>query len=46
MLTDKQIKEFQDLFNKRFGYEISAEEACKRGMKLITLIKAIYKPLT
>jgi hypothetical protein len=44
MLTDKQIEQFRILFKKRFGKEISREEAYERGMKLITLMKAVYLP--
>lgn len=46
MLTDQQIEQFRTLFKNRFGKEISKEEAHERGMKLVTLLKAINKPIT
>jgi len=46
MLSDEQIKKFQSLYKKRFGKEISQEEAYEKGAKLIRLIKLVYKPMT
>jgi hypothetical protein len=43
MLTDKQIEKFRELYKNRFNKEISREEAYESGMKLITLMKHIYK---
>lgn len=44
MLTQDQIQQFQLLYKKRFGEEISREEAIEKGMKLVDLIKLTYKP--
>lgn len=44
MLTDKEITKYQKIYKKRFGKEISKKDALEQGMKLITLIKTIYKP--
>lgn len=46
MLNNEQIIEFQTLYRKRFGKEISREEACEQGVKLIRLLELIYKPMT
>jgi len=46
MLSDEQIIKFQTLHKKRFGKEISREEAYEKGTKLIRLIELIYKPMT
>lgn len=46
ILSDKAIKEFQGLYKKRFGKEISREEAYEQGVKLIRLTELIYKPMT
>ena len=45
MLTDEQIENFQAIYKKRFGKEISREEAFEKGMKLVNLLKNIYKPI-
>jgi len=34
---DQQIIKFQTLYKNRFGKEISREEACEKGEKLIRL---------
>lgn len=34
------------LYHKRFGKEISREEAYGKGIKLMRLVEIIYKPMT
>ncbi len=46
MLSDEQIKKFQMLYKKRFGREISREEALEQGTKLLRLVELVYKPMT
>jgi len=46
MLNDNDIAEFQRIYKAEFGKEISREEALEQGIKLLTLMKAIYKPMT
>jgi len=41
MLSDTQIKQYQNLYKRRFNGEISQEEAGKQGERLIRLVKAI-----
>lgn len=45
MLPDEAIKEFQEIYKKEFGEEISKEEACERAERLFGLFKAVYKPI-
>lgn len=45
MISDKRITEYQAMYKKRFGKEISKEMAYEQGIKLITLMKHIYKPI-
>lgn len=45
MLSDKAIIEFQLIYKKEYGITLSKEEAMKKALKLLTLIKAIYKPI-
>lgn len=46
MLNDDQIKTFQALYEKRFGKEISKEDALEQGVKLVRLIEIIHRPMT
>ena len=46
MLTENEVSKFQELYRKRFGKEISREEAYEQGAKLIRLVELIYKPMT
>lgn len=45
MLTNEQVRKFQEIYKKRFGKEIFYEEALSQGIKLINLVKNVYKPL-
>jgi len=44
VLSDENIKEFQELYKQHFGKEISKEDACENGTKLLRLISLIYRP--
>lgn len=46
MLSDEQIKKYQALYKKRFGKEVSREEAYRQGINLIRLVELVYKPIT
>jgi len=46
MLTETQLTKFQDIYRKHFGEEISREKALEEGIKLVNLMKIIYKPIT
>jgi hypothetical protein len=43
MLTDKQIKKFQKIYQKKFGKIISKKEAYEQGIRLLNLMKIIIK---
>jgi len=45
-LTDEQITQFQTLYKKHFGADISKEQAHEEGIKLVRLMQLIYKPMT
>jgi hypothetical protein len=45
MLTDNDIKKFQKLYKEEFGTNISKEEATEQGLKLVTLMSNVYKPM-
>ena len=44
--TNDELAQFQELWKKNFGTEISKEVAYEKGIKLIRLISIIYKPMT
>jgi hypothetical protein len=45
-LSDAHIAEFQALYQKRFGREISKEDAGVKGAKLLRLMSLVYRPMT
>ena len=45
-LTEDDITQFQTLYQKHFGEEISRERAHEEGIKLVRLMQLILKPMT
>lgn len=46
VLSDEDIAKFQMLYQEQFGIEITKEEAYEQGMKLLSLVSIVYKPMT
>lgn len=46
VINNEQVMKFQSLYKTCFGKEISREDACEQGIKLIRLVELIYKPIT
>ena len=45
MLSDEQIKQFQILYKRHFNEDVTKEEALKKGIRLINLIRIIGRPI-
>ena len=45
-LTEEDITKFQRLYKKHFRVEISRTRAREEGIKLVRLMRLIYKPMT
>ena len=43
MLSDRLIEEYQELYSKHFGEEISREVAVGMGMELVNMVSSIKK---
>lgn len=46
MLSEEQITKYQEIYKKYYNKDISREEALEQGIKLVNLVKLIYKPMT
>lgn len=46
MLSKEAILEYQKIYKKQYGKEISYEQALDQGTKLLRLVELIYKPMT
>ena len=42
-LTDDNLSEFQMLYKKHFGTEITKEQALEKGLRLIRLVEAVSR---
>ena len=42
-LSDKAIKDFQQIYFEKFGETITAEQALKKSIKLVSLLNIIRK---
>ena len=45
MITDKMRKEYKEIHRKKTGKDLSDQEALEQATKLITLVKAVYRPI-
>lgn len=45
VLSDEDILKFQALYKSELGIEISREDAYEKGIKLLGLMSAVYKPM-
>ena len=45
VLSDEQVEQFRAMYFRRYGKEISKEDAYEQGIKLITMLRLIYKPM-
>lgn len=45
-ITDSHLQKFMDLYELRFGESITKEEALRKGLKILRLIKTLYEPMT
>lgn len=46
VLSDEDIAKLQALYKSELGMEISREDAYEKGIKLLRLMSAAYKPMT
>lgn len=46
VLSDEDIANFQTLYKNELGMEITKEDAYEKGIKLLVLMSAVYKPMT
>jgi len=44
-LSDDQIREFQELYERHYGEVLTRQEAHDRGMEIVRLFELIYKPI-
>lgn len=45
MISKKALEEFKAIWRKQFSEDISDEKATEEGIKLLTLMKAVYRPI-
>jgi hypothetical protein len=45
-LTVEHIRQFQELYRKHLGKDISEQEALDKGLKFVHLMARIYRPMT
>ena len=44
-LADEHLAEFQTLYRKHFGKDISKDEALEKGLRLVRLIEVVSRAL-
>lgn len=44
-LKDEHVKRYQQIFKREFGKEINHEQAYDECLKLVLIMKIVYKPV-
>lgn len=44
-LTEQSVKEYQEIYFKKFGVEILYENAQKQAQTLLNLMAVVYRPI-
>jgi hypothetical protein len=45
MLSDEMVEKFRKIYQDQFGETLTKEEAYDQGLKLLRMMKVIYRPL-
>lgn len=45
MLSEQTIKEFKELYLKRYGVVLNNNEASEKALRYLRLFKLVYKPI-
>lgn len=46
MISEKYLERYKKLYRDKTGKDISDQEALEQATKLVTLVKAVYQPIT
>ncbi len=46
MISKEALEEYKKIYRKEFGKEISDKDALEQAISLLTMVKAIYRPIT
>ena len=46
MISKESLEEYKTLYKKHFNKDLTDQEALESATKLLTLMKAVYKPIT
>ncbi|MBU0978374.1 MAG: hypothetical protein ABIJ03_04035 [Patescibacteria group bacterium] len=46
VITDKQMAKFKTLYKSHFNEDLSPQDALDKAMKLLVMMKIVYKPMT
>ena len=46
VITDKQMAKFKALYKAHFGKDLTPQDALDKAMKLLVMMKIVYKPMT
>ena len=45
-ITNNQLSKFKALYRAHFGEDLSQQDALDKAMKLLVMMKIVYKPMT
>jgi hypothetical protein len=46
MISSEELEEFKAIYKKQFGIDLPDQDALEKATKLLTLVNAVYRPMT
>ena len=45
-ISPEQLERFRAIYQAKFGISLTAQEALEKALPLLTMMKAVYQPIT
>ena len=46
MISQEELEKFKAIYKKKSGIDLSDQDALEKATKLLTLVRAVYRPIT
>jgi hypothetical protein len=46
MISQEDLEKFKAIYKNKFGIDLPDQDALEKATKLLTLVKAVYRPMT
>lgn len=46
MISEKMLEKYKEIYKRKFGKDISDQDALEQATKLVRLVEIVYQPMT